>query len=50
VQHLMSVIFIMMDEIKSNIKVWLDDCLLYTKTEEDLLATLFFSRNGRSMD
>jgi RNase H-like domain found in reverse transcriptase len=32
----------MMDEIKSYIKVWLDDCLLHTKTEDDLLATLNF--------
>jgi hypothetical protein len=32
----------MMDDIKSNIKVWLDGCLLHTKTEEDLLATLNF--------
>jgi hypothetical protein len=32
----------MMDDIKSNIKVWLDDCLLHTKTEDDLLATLNF--------
>jgi hypothetical protein len=31
-----------MDDIKSNIKVWLDDCLLHTKTEDDLLATLSF--------
>jgi hypothetical protein len=31
-----------MDDIKSNIKVWLDDCLLHTKTEDDLLATLNF--------
>jgi RNase H-like domain found in reverse transcriptase len=30
----------MMDDIKSNIKVWLDDCLFHTKTEDDLLATL----------
>jgi Reverse transcriptase (RNA-dependent DNA polymerase) len=30
----------MMDNIKSNIKVWLDDCLLHTKTKDDLLATL----------
>jgi hypothetical protein len=30
----------MMDDIKSNIKVWLDDCLRHTKTEDDLLATL----------
>jgi RNase H-like domain found in reverse transcriptase len=32
----------MMDDIKSNIKVWLDDCLLHTKTEVDMLATLNF--------
>jgi hypothetical protein len=32
----------MMDDIKSNNKVWLDDCLLHTKTEDDLLATLNF--------
>jgi hypothetical protein len=32
----------MMDDINSNIKVWLDDCLLHTKTEDDLLATLNF--------
>jgi hypothetical protein len=30
----------MMDDITSNIKVWLDDCLLHTKTEDDLLKTL----------
>jgi hypothetical protein len=32
--------------IKSNIKVWLDDCLLNTKTEDDLLETLnlFFKK------
>jgi RNase H-like domain found in reverse transcriptase len=30
----------MMDDIKSNIKIWLDDCLLHTKTDDDLLATL----------
>jgi Reverse transcriptase (RNA-dependent DNA polymerase) len=39
-QHLQSVLIAMMDEIKSNIKVWLDDCLLHTKMEDDLLATL----------
>jgi hypothetical protein len=33
---------VVMDDIKSNIKVWLDDCLLHTKTEDDLLATLNF--------
>jgi hypothetical protein len=31
-----------MDDIKSNIKAWLDDCLRHTKTEDDLLATLNF--------
>jgi Reverse transcriptase (RNA-dependent DNA polymerase) len=41
-QHLQSVLVIMMDDIKSNIKIWLDDCLLHTKTEDDLLATLNF--------
>jgi RNase H-like domain found in reverse transcriptase/Reverse transcriptase (RNA-dependent DNA polymerase) len=41
-QHLQSVLVVMMDDIKSNIKVWLDDCLLRTKTEDDLLATLNF--------
>jgi hypothetical protein len=40
--HLQSVHVVMMDDIKSNIKVWLDDCLLHTKTENDLLATLNF--------
>jgi hypothetical protein len=36
----------MMDDIKSNIKVWLDDCLIHTKTGDDLLATpnLFFKQ------
>jgi hypothetical protein len=29
-QHLQSVLVVMMDDIKGNIKVWLDDCLLYT--------------------
>jgi hypothetical protein len=41
-QHLQPVLVVMMDDIKSNIKVWLDDCLLHTKTEDDLLATLNF--------
>jgi hypothetical protein len=41
-QHLQSVFVVMMDDIKSNIKVWLDYCLLHTKTEDDLLATLNF--------
>jgi hypothetical protein len=36
----------MMDDIKSNIKVWLDDCILHTKTEDDLLETpnFFFKK------
>jgi hypothetical protein len=42
-QHLQSVLVVMMEDIKSNIKVWLDDCLLHSKTEDDLLATLNFS-------
>jgi hypothetical protein len=41
-QHLQSVLVVVIDDIKSNIKVWLDDCLLHTKTEDDLLATLNF--------
>jgi RNase H-like domain found in reverse transcriptase len=41
-QHLQSVLVFMMDDIKSNIKVWLNDCLLHTKTEDDLLETLNF--------
>jgi hypothetical protein len=41
-QHLQSVLFVMMDDIKSNIKEWLDDCLLHTKTGDDLLETLNF--------
>jgi hypothetical protein len=41
-QHLQSVLVVMMDDIKSNIKVCLDDCLLHTKTDDDLLATLNF--------
>jgi RNase H-like domain found in reverse transcriptase len=32
----------MMEDIKSNIRVWLEDCLLHTKSEDDLLATLNF--------
>jgi Reverse transcriptase (RNA-dependent DNA polymerase) len=45
-QHLKSMVVVMMDGIKRNIKVWLDDCLLHTKTEDDLLATLnlFFKK------
>jgi hypothetical protein len=41
-QYLQSVLVVMMNEIKSNIKAWLSDCLLNTKTEDDLLATLKF--------
>jgi hypothetical protein len=39
-QHLQSVLVVMMDDTKSNINVWLDNCLLHTKTDDDLLATL----------
>jgi hypothetical protein len=41
-QHLQTVLVVMMDDIKSNIKVWLNDCLLHAKTEDDSLATLNF--------
>jgi Reverse transcriptase (RNA-dependent DNA polymerase) len=41
-QNLQSVFVVMMEDIKSNIKVWLDDCLLHTNTEDNLLATLNF--------
>jgi hypothetical protein len=41
-QNLQSVLVVMMDDIKSNIKVCLVDWLLHTKTEDDLLATLNF--------
>jgi hypothetical protein len=41
-QYLQSVPVVVIDDIKSNIKVWLDDCLLNTRTEDDLLATLKF--------
>jgi Reverse transcriptase (RNA-dependent DNA polymerase) len=37
-----SVLVFMMNDIKSNIKVWSDDCVLHTKTEDDFLATLNF--------
>jgi hypothetical protein len=37
-----SVLVVMMNDIKSNIKAWLDDCILNTKTEDDLLETLNF--------
>jgi hypothetical protein len=32
----------MIDDIKSSIKVWLNDCLLHAKTENDLFSTLNF--------
>jgi hypothetical protein len=35
----------MMDDITSNIKVWLADCLPHTRTENDLLTTLNFFFN-----
>jgi hypothetical protein len=41
-QHLKSVLFVMMDDIKSSIKVWMKVCLLHAKTDDDLLATLTF--------
>jgi hypothetical protein len=51
-QHLQSVLVVMMDDIKSNIKVWLDYCLLHAKSEDDLLVTfnLFILSNVRSTD
>jgi hypothetical protein len=39
-RHLQSMLVVMIEDVKSNIKVWLDDCLFHTKTEDDLLATL----------
>jgi hypothetical protein len=41
-QYLQSVLVVMMIGIKSSIKVWMDDCLPQTKTEDDLHATLNF--------
>jgi hypothetical protein len=41
-QHLQSVLVAMMEYNKSSIKVWLNDCLLHTMIEDDLLATLNF--------
>jgi hypothetical protein len=41
-QHLLYVLVVMIENIKSSIKVWFDDCLLHKKTEDDLLATLNF--------
>jgi Reverse transcriptase (RNA-dependent DNA polymerase) len=41
-QHLQSILVVMMDDIKANIKVWLDDCLLHAKNEVDLITTLKF--------
>jgi hypothetical protein len=38
-QHLQIVLVVMMDDIKSNIKARLDDCLLHRKSEDGLLAT-----------
>jgi RNase H-like domain found in reverse transcriptase len=39
-QHLQSILVMMMENIKENIKVWLDDCLLHAKTENLLLGVL----------
>jgi hypothetical protein len=41
-QHLQSALFVTMEDIKRNIKVWMKDCLSHTKTEDDLLTTLNF--------
>jgi Reverse transcriptase (RNA-dependent DNA polymerase) len=41
-KHRHSVLVIMINDIKCNIKACLDDCLLHTKTEDNLLATLNF--------
>jgi hypothetical protein len=41
-QHPQSVLVVIMNDIKRNIKVWLDDCLIHMKTKDDLLATLNF--------
>jgi hypothetical protein len=41
-QHLQYVLVFMMDAIKGSIKIWLNYCLLHSKTEDDLLATLNF--------
>jgi hypothetical protein len=41
-QHLHSVLVVMMDYIKNNMKLWLDDCVLHSKTESGFLATLSF--------
>jgi hypothetical protein len=50
-QNLQSVLVVMMDDINSNIKVWLEDCLLHTKSEDDLLATLnFLFKKCQKMD
>jgi hypothetical protein len=44
-QNLQSVLVVMMDDIESNIEVYLDNCRLHTKTEDDFLETLnFFSK------
>jgi hypothetical protein len=40
--HLQFVLVFIIDDIKSNIKVWLNDSPLHTKTEDDLSASLFF--------
>jgi hypothetical protein len=45
-QHLHSVLVVMMNDIKSSSKVWMDDCLLHAKTEDDLLtiSNFFFKK------
>jgi hypothetical protein len=49
-QHLQSVLVVMMDDIKSNIKVWLDDCLLHRRKMTCSQLAMFFSSNAGSMD
>jgi hypothetical protein len=49
-QHLQSVLVVMMDDIKSNIKVWLDDCPLHTKLKMTCSQLSVFSRNIMIMD
>jgi hypothetical protein len=41
-QHLEFVLVVMIDDIKINIKEWLDGCLLHTITEDVLLEILNF--------
>jgi hypothetical protein len=50
-QHLQSVLVVMMDDIKSKIKVWLDDCLSIRRRKMTCSQlSISSSRNVRSMD